>query len=453
MIGEIWDHLMRRKPLLGLLVVVLAFGGVLGAKIMMNHRPVVSQAQEIGVGPKPTYNNSLTLQVLGQSGKSGYELAFSNDFRLAKIKVNAEPLASVATVKILDRSGQVVASETTTLQGNNYQFRGAPASYNIALAPGYVIEVQATTARMLSNLDYSLATAFTPSSSERYVVTLNGVRKTNWTEAEGETALYNLLKNYITGQIKSYQAKISDEVLNNKYLDTARKTQLILAYRELKGADQAPYREFINHLRRGGVPQITYSGKRQYDVGENVDFSKLVSARDGEDGEYSEEQIITQSEVDLSRAGEYTLSYVVSDSDRNKVTLKIPIVVAETKAESNPVPDDKTDSKPTENTEQSESVVSNNVSTVGGGINSDHNLSELEPDTTVWDERDRLEADLASSTSGQPTTTVQPGETKTDSTDREKSPVGISASQIVLIVLGIVLLIGLVRFIFDHYVR
>lgn len=452
MIRETWDYLMRRKPLLGLLLAVLALGGVLGAKIMMAHQPVVSQAQEIGVGSKPTYNNSLTLQVLGQSGKSGYELAFSSDFRLAKIKVSTETLAATASVRILDRSGQMVASETATLQNGNYQFRDTPVNYNVALAPGYIIEVQAIAARMLSNLDYSLATAFDPSNGvERYVVTLNGLRKYTWTEAEGEDALYNLLKNYITGQIKSYQSNISDAVLNNKNLDTARKTQIILAFRELRGVDQEPYREFINHLRRGGVPQITYSGKRRYDMGETVDFTKLVSARDGEDGEYSPEQIITQSEVDLNRAGEYTLSYIVSDSDRNKVTLRIPIVVAETTVEPEPIPDDKSDPEQLEDTTQS--VVNGDVPTLGGGINSDNSLSELEPTTTIWDEHDKLETDLTPDTSEEPTTTVQPGDVNASSADEEKPSAGIGASQIVLIVLGIVLLIGLVRFIFDHYVR
>ena len=45
MIRETWDYLMRRKPLLGLLLAVLALGGVLGAKIIMAHQPVVSQAE------------------------------------------------------------------------------------------------------------------------------------------------------------------------------------------------------------------------------------------------------------------------------------------------------------------------------------------------------------------------------------------------------------------------
>ncbi len=457
MIGEIWDNLMRHKLRLGLLLVTLALGVVAGAKIMACHQPTVSHAQEIGVGPAPVYNNSLTLRIPGKSGKVAYELVFASDFRSAKITVTAETLSSNAAVKILNPSGQVVVSEQTSTQGTEIKFTSAPKTYSVSLGKGYMLDVQGANVQVLSNLNYSLATAFMPSgSSERYVVMTDGLRKSTWNESEGKTALYNLLKNYIVGQIETYKSQLSDAVLNNKNLDVANKTRIVLAYRNLKGADQEPYREFIKHLQRGGVPEITYKGQRTYTVGDQVDFAKLVSARDGEDGAYAPEQIITKSEVDLSRAGQYTLAYTVGDSDENIVTLKIPITVAEAQS---------VDDAPATNTQQPPTTPNTNVSsnaetsasstvyTVGGGMNIDTDpIESLDGDeSTVWGEQVEAENTMSSQIITSETATEVSSSTK--NAEQQEQSHGISASQIVLIALGIVLLFGLVRFIFDHYVR
>lgn len=444
MIGEIWDYLMRRKPVLWLLLVLLALGGVIGAKLMMEHRLTVSQAQEIGVGPAPVYNNSLTFRIPGKSGRTAYELVLANDFRSAKVTVTAEAVASEAYVRVLNPSGQLSTGEQTALVSGELQFSGAPKTYSLQLGRGYIIEVYGTNVQVLSNLTNSPATAFMPSgATERYVLLPDGIRKSTWNDTEGKTALYNLLKNYIVGQIETYKSRLSDEVLNNKNLDVAAKTQIVLAYRNLSGADQAPYRDFINNLVRGGVPVITYSGKREYTVGESVDFAKLVSVRDGEDGEYAASQIITQPDVDFNQAGKYTLSYQASDSDRNTVTMRIPITIVEAKAD-NAIPAPEV---PTNNiVSEVPSVISNQAPTIGGGMNIE--TEPIEPsaeDNTIWDNHNTdINTDIAYAPSA-----VQASEPEKRDTESH----GISASQIVLLILGIVLLFGLVRFIFDHYVR
>lgn len=448
MIGEIWDYLMRRKPVLWLLLVLLALGGVVGAKLMMDHRLVVSQAQEIGAGPAPIYNNSLTFRILGKSGRPAYELKLASDFRSAKVTVTAEALASEAYVHVLNPSGQLSTGEQTTLTNGEWQFSGAPKTYSLQLGRGYMIEVHGTGVQVLSNLNNSLATAFMPSGvTERYVLLTDGLRKATWSDAEGKTALYNLLKNYIVGQIETYKSHLANEVLNNKNLDVAAKTQIVLAYRNLNGADQEPYREFINHLVRGGVPEITYQGKHEYTVGESVDFTKLVSVRDGEDGEYTASQIVTQSDVDFSQAGKYTLSYRASDSDRNTVTMKIPITIAEAKVD-NVVT---TPEAPTQNVvSETPNVVDNQTPTIGGGMNVEQEPIESNAESnTIWDSHNGdIEENMTTDT------TYASSITQTSSPEEKTSEThGISASQIVLLILGIVLLFGLVRFIFDHYVR
>lgn len=444
---------MRRKPLLGLLLVILALGGVIGAKVMMEHRATVSQAQEIGVGPKPVYNNSLTFRIPGKSGKPAYELVLASDFRSAKITVTAEALSSEASVRILNPSGQVSMSEQTTSESGEIKFAGAPKSYSVQLGRGYAIDVHGAKVQVLSNLTCTTATAFMPSGdAERYILISDGIRKSTWSDADGKAVLYNLLKNYIVSQIEAYKSRLSDEVLNNRHLDVNAKTQIVLAYYNLNGADQAPYREFINHLRYGGVPQITYSGKREYTVGETVDFTKLVSVRDGEDGEYDASRIITQSDVDFSRAGKYTLSYKASDSDRNTVTLKIPIVVAEVKVDTNEPPV----STPAPETPANDTVITvpstanGQIPTVGGGVNVEREpIQSNADDGTVWNEQIEGIEEISPVEVVRPTSTAP----TTKSEQKEDDAHGISASQIVLLILGIVVLFGLVRFIFDHYVR
>ncbi len=456
MISEIWDYLMRRKPLLGLLAVLLALGGVIGAKVMMEHQPVVSQAQEIGVGSKPVYNNSLTFQVLGKSSRPAYELVLASDFRSAKITVTEEALDAEAYVRILNPSGQVSTSEQTTSENGEIKFVSAPRTYSVQLGRGYAIEVHGADVQVLSNLTHSPATSFMSSSTtERYVLTLDGIRKSTWSDADGKTALYNILKNYVVGQIEAYRAQLSDEVLNNRHLDVSAKAQIVLAYYNLRGVDQKPYREFINNLRYGGVPKITYSGKYEYAVGESVDFAQLVSARDGEDGEYDLSQIAIQSDVDFSQAGKYTLAYKVSDSDQNTVTLKIPITVAEVKIDEAPKPVENPASDATSS--ETPSTANGQVPTVGGGVNVEQEPTKTDLDNgTVWNEHgDEIEEmiDIGNTdtqlTEVQSPSTIQANESK----EQEAEAHGISASQIVLLILGIVALFGLVRFIFDHYVR
>ncbi len=449
MIGEIWDNLMRHKLRLGLLLLAMALGGIIGARLMSLHRPVISQAQEIGVGPMPTYDNSLTIRVLGKSGKPAYELVFASDFRSAKVTVTTESLDSDSAVKVLNPSGQVVVSEQTSAQSGEIKFADAPKSYSVSFGKSYIIETQGTNVQVFSNLNRSLATAFMPSgTSERYVIMTDGLRKATWSDEEGKTALYNLLKTYLVGQIESYKSRLSDEVLNNKNADVAAKNRIVSAYRTLKGADQEPYREFIQRLRRGGVPEITYSGRREYTVGEDVDFTQLVSARDGEDGDYAITEITVESNVNLHQAGQYSLAYIVSDSDCNKVTLRIPITVAEADKPitAEPKPDV---------TVPTQSAVDSTVPTIGGGRNTENNATIPVSDETVWGEQSSIDDLLSSEITNQNKDSTSPSveiETTTADSDKPKQS-GISASQIVLIVLGIVLLFGLVRFIFDHYVR
>lgn len=480
-IGGIWDYLMRRKALFGLLLAVLALSSFLGAKIIAAHRPISSQAQEIGVGPMPVYNNALILRIPNQAGQAAYELKFDADFKQAKVSVAAVDLEASAYVRILNANGQLVAGEYTTVQENasaatdagqavanvTHRFAQAPASYNVKLSPGYTIEISSKNTQVISTLNNSLATEFMPQdTTERYVVMSGGLRKAGWSDAQARTALSNLLKNHIINQIENYRRQLSDEVLNNRHLEVASKTQIVLAWRMLDFADRLPYHDFINNLRRGGVPQITYYGRRQYTVGETANFSDLVSAHDGEDGDYAIEEIVTRSEVDFGQAGEYLLAYTVRDSDQNTVTLKIPIAVVEPQAEQ-PAPgtfpplENVTDSSLNEMEQISNPSTSagQNTSAIGSGVNTD---AAPTADTTsmVWDnttsETVIAPAETNSDEETGPTVTVatptRPDEAEADS-EAATAKSGISASQIVLIVLGIVLFAGLVRFIFDHYVR
>lgn len=489
-VGEIWDYLMRRKALLGLLLVMLAFGGFLGARIIAAHRPTTNQAQEIGVGPAPVYNNSLILRIPNRAGQIAYELKFENGFKQAKVMVAAVDLETSAYVRILNANGQLMAGEYTAMQDLTsaagdavrsantadvvHRFSQAPASYSVKLSPGYVIEISAVSTQVISILDNSLATEFMPqTTTERYVVTSGGLRKESWSETQAKTALYNLLKNHIIAQIENYRQQLPDEVLNNRYLEVAPKTQIVLAWRMLDFADRLPYHDFIDNLRRGGVPKITYYGQRQYTVGETANFSGLVSARDGEDGDYAVENIITTSGVDFAQAGEYLLAYTVTDSDCNRVTLKIPIAVVEPQPEqtepgtfppleniTNPGLDGASQISDAGNNPANSA--GQDASTIGGGMNVDV-VPPTNATSAVWDnattetivapDGSTPSEDDGTSLTIVSATPMRPEETNGESESAVEEKPGVSASQIVLIVLGAVLFAGLVRFIFDHYVR
>lgn len=446
-IGEFWQYMMHRKAQFGLLLMALLLGIGCGAKLMSLHRSeTFGLAQE--TSGLPSYANTLRFRINGANGKPSYELQFNANYTNANVKIYDNPTSTATRIKVYGQHNALVSSEETTFDGTTYKFTKAPTSYNISLQPGYTLEFTGSNIQVISDLTGGIATDFMPSSTnERYVVMAGGLRKERWGTGTGEQMMYRLVQTYFGNQIAAYRAKISPAVLNNKYADTAKKAQIIAMYNALDPRDRPAYGEFVEKLKRGGTPEITYLGKSQYNVGAKVDLAQLVKASDGEDGEYPSEKIRVETNLNTAAAGEYYVAYTVSDSDNNTLTKKVTIKVVATATATN------SSSNLSSETGNNNLPSQNEISATGSGSNLDttkkNNLIEIPEDSTIWDGNTELATPEAMPSAA---SVIVPAVT-TDDSESPESRSGITASQIVLLVLGIVLVLGLVRFIFDHYVR
>lgn len=522
---RVWDYVMRRKARF-LMVLAMLAAGVVGWQLLAN-RPMEMQRQAQEV-TKIDYDNGLSLRIPNDAGGVAYQLRLGADFRTATVTVMDGSLADEAYVRIMNATGELMAGDYTEMRevaentspdetnkpnvsgdtdnideaeaesGDQseiketpgtgdlpeiddvpettpsvlkYYFTDAPKSYLVNLEPGYRIEVKSAKAKFYSHLTGAEAVNFAPAGYETYVVTENGLRKEAWSEERGEAEMYGLLKVYLETQIQNYQATITKEILNNKNLDTSNKNRVILAYYELREADREPYREFVEHLQRGGVPEISYFGESKYNVGEMMDLAGMISVFDGEDGEINVERVVYTGEVDWNTPGKYLIEYSVADSDGNESKLTVEIEIVDPTAKpTEPIYPGIDETRPGEIFDEDVIV----PGPIGGGANvstppATIPIETLSPEAGElvegWSEvaeneledtprTEPSEIDNTVTPAGQNTTTNKPV-TRTDATPQspttaEEKPM---IQNIAWLMLGVVAVAGLVKFIFDHYVR
>lgn len=357
-IGRIWDFIMRRKtqvfvPFFLLVVILTSIIGSFMPHFLAGRRNVIDQNES-----EIIYNNSLIVSISSSTGSTAYSLEFQDNFQSASIAIYPEKLPGEAYIRIFDEDGVLVKGEYTTIKepvepnedalgANTSASTSKPTSpplnevsyilteelreYTINLQPGYILELHSglrNQVQFLSTLDQHLATEFLPSSeTERYVIMPNGLKKLSWDDTTASDALYSQLQRYLTNLIANYQTIIDDETLNHKTADLARKTQVIHAYQTLKEADRIEFAEFIDHLRRGGSPVITYTGSDTYYIDESIDFADYVVILDNEDGEIPISNLQIAHEINWSQPGDYTVELTASDSDHNITILSLTLTL------------------------------------------------------------------------------------------------------------------------------
>jgi len=505
-IGEIWDYLMRRKPILVALILAFILGIWICAKILSPDEGV-NLAQLSETSPELKYNNSLILVINGREQPS-YVLNFEQDFKKARVAVTNVPLTAETYIRIFDEQGRLLAGEYTIMQDPaatilpdepdspdgainqegaekdevatkldrteiDYILTPETKSYELDLNPGYRIELRTSSGYFYSTLDNSEAQSFRPlvGQTETYVVMQGGLRRLSWSEAEGGEQMYVLLRNYIFGLITDYQATVTDEVLNNKNLDLTNKTRILLSYYMLKLDDQVPYAEFMEHLRRGGSPIIEYSGPQEYEVGEKIEIERFLQVTDNEDGEIASDQIEIIGEIDNNSAGEYSVTIRATDSDQNQTSLEIKITVLAQPSEEplppisdepiieDPVLDDPTPSTPIQPTipiqtptiEPEKPIVGIFDRPSQSLVNQEQTVapSPTDEESSNNDQVTNTTDDSSISKTNTPTANYQIPSTATTTQVKKQVNVG----DVALIAVGAITFLGLIKFIFDHYVR
>jgi len=491
---QIWDYLMRRKPLLVALFVVLISGSCGYRFAAQSHTTILKNLAPVPVAQ--TIDNGLALQILDEKQVPVYQLTFSNDFQQATIKIGANSLASETYVRILDAAGNLMAGEYTVIYdqakdategidtGMKYYFPETPKNYQVALAPGMKIELQAQNVKFYSTLDGAEVTEYAPQAQiETYIVTTGGLRRADWDETRVQEVLYQQLKRYAGQEIRAYQASMPEHVLYNKTLDTEKKAEIARLYAQLLPPDQGEYSEFVEQLQKGGAPVIIYRGATEYKQGEAVDLLALLDIHDNEDGEISRGKLRVEGSVDFSRSGSYDITYTATDSDGNATRLALTITVSEAKADTpaQMPSEDRPANTPTDNNAGDGSTETNTHEPVeGAGVGIGVGVGETVMDEagTVWGaleskvdyvpvatETDAKASEAAEAvdadkkaTGATSRSTESRSSQKTERTDEvpnEKSTSGgkTSGAEVFWIVLGLLALCGFAKFIFDHYIR
>lgn len=266
-VGEIWDYYKHRKGLLFAVLVFAIMLGGLGCKMLNRptHSPQTTQSQALDSFTAGVYNNTLNIKLVNKAEVAVCQLNFGEEFRKVSITATADELESETYIRIFDANGNLLASEysavddaVSTPEQIIYRFPDTPKAYTIELTPGAIIEIQARKARFYSNLTGAENHYFDlERTGERYVVTDYGLRKESWNDETGNEVMYDMLRRYLIPQIEQYRDNTAQEILDNKDLDTANKSRILLAYYALDSDDQVIYAEFAELLKQGKVPEIT----------------------------------------------------------------------------------------------------------------------------------------------------------------------------------------------------
>ncbi len=319
-----------------------------------------------------TKNGTFTFEFIDRAGNKGTATATVNwiDRRLpvGTITYSTTRLTNqdvIATITIDKENVTVEGGNTHTFTKNGeYTFEFVDEAGNIGMKTAVVnwIDKIAPTAKIEYNITEETegnVTATLVDESEDIIVTNNsGARSYVFTEngeftfefvdkagnngtakaivnwivngSDNEDEEYEKLKEQYIAIIEEYMNNVTEEELNNKFMNTEEKIKVIEAYDNLKEADRAKYNDFIDRLQAGGAPIITViNANLEYEEGTEIDLYSLITIKDNEDGNIipSKDTVDITTDLDITKTGIYNVKYEVTDTDgnSNSITIKITI--------------------------------------------------------------------------------------------------------------------------------
>ena len=298
-----------------------------------------------------SYNNDITIRLLGIYNTNGYQLVLRDNYTKATIKLGTADMGTGnnAYVKIYDNNNNIISDEKQVDKYFDYNKN----EYTIDINEGYIIEIYHPSnnkVKIINNLNSNEINELLPTTSlTRYVVTSYGLRLESMNDDEGSSIIYESNKDYYINIINNYKNKVTDEELNNKNINYIEKNKVLNAYNYLNTNDKKEYTSLINRIKKGGAPIITIKDniKSTYNIDDNIDLYSLISADDNEDGNITIDKNSTSIISDLTnKEGVYTIKYIVKDSDNNESTKELNIEIInnkkddEVKEDDTPTPSD-----------------------------------------------------------------------------------------------------------------
>ncbi len=282
------------------------------------------------------YNNYLKLQVLGYNYDTiAYQLIFKDKYTKAEISYpNQSGMSGNEYIKIYDEKGSLVTEDIST--GGYFDFN--KGTHEIDLDIGYVIEINYPNKyqdkiKIFSTLSGNVLPEYSATNTiTRYVVINNGLIKEDMDEDIANEIAYEQLKPSLIAIIEEYKSKVTNAELNNKFINFKEKAKVVDAYMRLKEKDQAPYTSLITAIQKGGSPIITVKSENlKYEIGTTINLYNLITATDNEDGIIiiDKNSTIIDTKFNNNVAGNYKITYKVSDSDNNISTKIIYIEIVD----------------------------------------------------------------------------------------------------------------------------
>ena len=358
------------------------------------------------------YNNYLKLQVLGYNYDTiAYQLIFKDKYTKAEISYpNQSGMSGNEYIKIYDEKGSLVTEDIST--GGYFDFN--KGTHEIDLDIGYVIEINYPNKyqdkiKIFSTLSGNVLPEYSATNTiTRYVVINNGLIKEDMDENIANEIAYEQLKPSLIAIIEEYKSKVTSAELNNKFINFKEKAKVVDAYMRLKEKDQAPYTSLITAIQKGGSPIITAKSENlKYEIGTTINLYNLITATDNEDGKImiNKNSTTIDTQLDTDIAGNYKVTYKVSDSDNNVSTKVIYIEIFDNSIPEEPenpvlpeIPDEEETPKPEEPDLPSDD--DNNTPEEEPDLppDDDNNTSEEEPDLPSDDDNNipKEEPDLPS---------------------------------------------------------
>ncbi len=300
------------------------------SKVYQNNYPLINILKDF-----VQEDNYLKMQVLGYNFDTiAYQLTFKNNYSKAKISYpNQSSMSGNEYIKIYNSEGTLITEDVST--GGYFDFN--KGSHEIEIDVGYVIEVKYPNkynnkVKVFSTLTGNLLSEYNATDTiTRYVVIDNGLIREDMSEDTANEIAYEQIKPSLIAIIENYKSKVSDEELNNKFINFKEKNEVIDAYTKLKEKDQIPYTTLITAIKRGGSPIVKVKFENlEYKVGEELDLYSLITAIDNEDGDIliNKSNTVIETTLDFQIAGTYDVIYQVSDSDNNITakTLQIKLI-------------------------------------------------------------------------------------------------------------------------------
>lgn len=287
------------------------------------------------------FDPNMQLWIRGVYQTVGFRLTLSNHNKTGAIELGGanlgnqtnywknNPDLTFISIQIVDNQSNVI--KEYIVKGNNY-FNTLGGNESINLDYGYKVIINTEKPEYV-NMWYQgnkLAEYDTKDKTITYEITSDGFKLLNNEAVNTSEILYNINKETWISKINEYKNSVTEDELNNRNLNTTVKQKILSYYNYLSDNDKVEFDDLIQKIKQGGSPTITLKNNVfEYEVGSAIDLLSYIEVYDNEDYYMTNYKIDTN--LDSNKEGNYTVNYIVTDSDNNEVKKTINIVIKNTK--------------------------------------------------------------------------------------------------------------------------